>query len=505
MLWQPGTRCRILSLAVLREGLETRRCAGVLGAGLCFLGCGLGLAASEQPQRLAAEPAAIVPLAGESRLVVEKVAGRILIRAGKAGELRYLSLREEGREGAALEVWKDGRELRLRPPEGDEATRRKVEISVPADFDVALRADDSETQISEVGGVAISGRKLDFAVRRAKRVVELEAVDSRGEVVGVAGGVALRLQDSALELRGVEGEVYGHAAGGQIAIQFLGGPLDLKLQDTRLAAQSAASTLRLRASGGEVVLEQIQRGAELSLRGTPLRLKGCRGSLDIETDNEVRFADCDAAIHVNSWGGDLVGAGNTGLVEIRTHNARVALERISGPVGVQGEGLEVDLRGIEGELVVLAKSSEVRVAAAMGPVHIENDFGNVSVENVSGKLRIVSRDGEVSALQLKAPAVVSADGERVTVGWASLQTEEDSRIVNERGDVTVHLPGPIRCRVEARARFGRIETDLPAVRVSEDGTQAQGPVNFGRQPIVTVEAAGDIRLLGSARQADEGS
>ncbi len=69
----------------------------------------------------------------------------------------------------------------------------------------------------------------------------------------------------------------------------------------------------------------------------------------------------------------------------------------------------------------------------------------------------------------------------------------------------VRFPGDGGCRVEAETRFGRVETDLPKVRVLDDGRSAQGIVGNAGRPVVRVESAGDVFLVGPASKEEEGS
>ena len=95
---------------------------------------------------------------------------------------------------------------------------------------------------------------------------------------------------------------------------------------------------------------------------------------------------------------------------------------------------------------------------------------------------------------MKAAVQVDADGDDVTVWWSSLDPKRNSKITNEGGDVSVKLPGQGGCQVRAKSHFGRIESGVPDVVVSDDGSSAEGMVNRRSRPAVVIESQGVIRL-----------
>jgi hypothetical protein len=81
--------------------------------------------------------------------------------------------------------------------------------------------------------------------------------------------------------------------------------------------------------------------------------------------------------------------------------------------------------------------------------------------------------------------------------------DSDSRIENASGDVTLHFPANGSCRIEARSNFGRIETDLADVRISDDGNVAAGMLGRATRPTVHVVSEGDVYLMSGSAAAPE--
>ncbi len=58
---------------------------------------------------------------------------------------------------------------------------------------------------------------------------------------------------------------------------------------------------------------------------------------------------------------------------------------------------------------------------------------------------------------------------------------------NSRGDVRVSLPPKFRCRIDASAPHGRIQTDLEDLRVTDDGHHASGILLGGQRSAAQVK------------------
>jgi DUF4097 and DUF4098 domain-containing protein YvlB len=193
------------------------------------------------------------------------------------------------------------------------------------------------------------------------------------------------------------------------------------------------------------------------------------------------------------YGGSLRGKGNQGFLEVRTRNTEVNVEGIVQGMRIQGDGLKAHIEDIGGELYVETTGSDVSVDRVgivtvkinSGDVTVQRALGTVQAEVVNGNARIIDGTGAV---------ILDVDGGNAEVSWASLSGGVDSRLTNKTGSVNVRFPVTGPCRVDARSLYGRIESDLPAVNVTDDRREARGPVNGGSRPIVHITANGDIEL-----------
>jgi hypothetical protein len=445
---------------------------------------------------LAVEAAGIVSVDVETWLRISDVAGQIYIRAGKEDELRFLSTLESSpRDEIAVELSATDRTFWIRPEPGTEVERRRLEVSVPEGLSVTIEAKATRIAVNSIGGrVEIQGETLEIHAGALGDSIELDVQGGTVDIRGVEGDLTLRGTDLHAAFSGVSGLAYAVLSGGQARVARCAGEVELDLDGVDLQVDGAQGPFQLRGRRGKAEITGLASGGELNLEDTLLVLSNCVGDLDIESDSEIRFRDNEASIHIMGYGASLRGSGNMGLLEIVTHGSEVVLEKVRGPVRVQGHGLDVRMSEIGGEVVVLTNSSNIELVGVAAPVTVENDYGDITVERASDEVTITNREGNVRLTDMKSAVQVDADGEEVTVWWSTLDPKRNSKITNEGGDVSVKLPAQGGCRVQAKSHFGRIESGLPDVVVSDDGSSAEGMINRRSRPALVIESQGVVRL-----------
>lgn len=475
-------------------GRVPRPLRGIVTA-LMVAGAFIGTASGED-LLLGEEAAAAIAVEGERRLIVDGIHGEILVRGEPTDELRFVSSDPAGDDvRIPVALWSDQTSFRITPTTGTEGRARKLEIGIPAEMYLRIFTTDGTVRIAAVDGdVEVEGRTLLVVARELGSGLEVQMEEGDLHVEGVAADVTLRGTIGEADIRQVGGLLIGELHGGRASLAKLGGGADLHLQDCNAFISSVSSELRLEAIGGEVEIEGLRSGGRIKLMGTPIGVSDSEGNIEIESDAMVRFHDNAAAIRVINFAAAVRGATNGGPVSVEAHGGSVNLENIVGTVRVEGDDLEVSLEDIKGDLAIHATSSSVEIARAEGPVTVENEFGDVTVTGSEGKVTVVSREGDVRLSELRGPIDVDADGPVVEVAWKSLGVEGDSVIQNEGGDVVVRFPARAGCVIDASSGFGRIESNLPGVAVSDDGGRASGMLNRRGRPRVKVRSDGSLRL-----------
>jgi hypothetical protein len=454
--------------------------------------------AASEPVLIHEESDGLVSVESIRVLRVAGLGGNVLLRIGKAGELRYATRAREDRQlERPVALWMRPGVLELGPLPGAPVEPVWLEMAVPPGLEVDLELDGSAVEMAGLrGAVVVRGSRLDLEARGIYGDVVVDAASSEVRIDGVEGDVEIDGEALRLSVKNVSSGLSVALSGGEAEIVDVRGAADLDMQDSPLLGKRFAQGVRLSAVAGRVELHEVRPEADLRLSGTPLVLSGGQGRLTVDSDAEVRFDSVQGVVTVSGYGASVHGSGCNGPIEISTSQGQVVLEKHSGKVHVEGEELTVELRELRGEVSVATTSSEVLIEQVHGPVDVVNDFGDVRVEGTSQPLRIANLNGSVFASGIGGPLELQGSGETFEVGWNAIAGEGPQSILNEQGAVVARLPPNSRCRIEAESTYGTVRSDLPGVRVSQDRRFASGVLGSVQQPVVQIHSAGDVLVTG---------
>ena len=450
-----------------------------------------------EAQLLATEAAGLLPIDDEARLTVTGFQGEVRIQAGRSGELRFRSTRPDQRTKVEIPaaLYSHAGTLYLVPPAGDEALPRRLEIAVPAGVYVSVRIDRSTVAASGLAaGLEVRGRELEVDARGCDGPVDLEIAGGTVRAEGLGGDFSLRGSGLAVQVGTVRGRTFADLTEGTLVAGDLQGGAELRTEGVELKVAGGREAFRLEARGGRVEISGLHGETELRLSDAPLVLKAIKGEATVTTDAEVQFNDTEAELHINNYGGTVRGANNKGLVEVITDGATVTLAHIAGPLRVKGNNLTLDAEDVGGEMIVYATGSTVTLRNVAGPLTVENEYGDVSITGVQAKTEITQRQGTMRAVGLNGPVKLQADTRDAVIEFASVPAGEDSTLTNEGGGMTVGLPSTGAFRVEAEARYGRIESTYPWIGLTEAGDRAVGSPSRAGKPVIRILAHGDLVL-----------
>jgi hypothetical protein len=480
-----------------------------IGAVLAIVVAWAGTPAQE-PAPTAVESAAIVPISGDRQIAITGMLGTVSLQLGKPGELRFLSRKPGGKvspktgkpapnEELPVALYDAGTSLALRPAPGEApGTVRDLQMSIPPELFVRLEMPDGgKVLLSGLrGGIEIEGKQIVLDARGLQSDLEFSAEGATVVGGSLGGNVRLRGREIQATLQGTTGNVGADLSGGGLKILGAAG-VDLATEGTAVELAQLKERAIVKATGGSVRATGLLGGGDFQITGASLAIDKSKGDITVSSDADVTYKEMEADLHFDIYGGSVRGEGNKGLVEARTRNATVELSKNEGPARVQGDGLVVKLSDIGGETIVYATTSEVTIDNVGGKLTVESDRGDVTISRINGEVELTTEGGgSVKLTDLTGAVKVNAQSRSVEVSWSSIP-QTDSEIRNGDGEVVVRFPSTgTGCRVEAQSDDGRIETDLPRVRVSDDGSRAEGQFGNAQRPLVNVRAGGDIQLLG---------
>jgi putative adhesin len=436
-----------------------------------------------------------IPIERASLLKIEGVAGTLVLRGGKPGELRYEARTlDDRRQPRAIAIDRRGSsELRLGQADPATAERLIVEVAVAPQLSLEVRAQDTRLIVTGIGGeFDVRGERLDIDVR------------------GNYGAVSIDLDTGKLHLENASSDVHVAGKALEAELRNIGGKLGLELEKSRAMVDGVAQAteahleetglvlsrgqgLRLEATGGSLELRELAEAVEARLEGTPLKLTGGTANVQIESDEAVEFSGLTGPLSIQGYGGTVRGTGGTGSIHVKKSDAEISLGDFAGSALIQGDRLHVRVSRAKSTVQAETVSSEITIEDVAGAVTVKNEFGDVSVARAGAGLRVDSRNGRVVAQALKGQVDVRADGDEVSVEWAELSPGGDQRVENASGKVVARLPGRATCRVEAESTYGTVRSAFPAVERTGERSAA-GNLNGGTQPVVRIKAGGDVEL-----------
>lgn len=420
----------------------------------------------------------------------------VALRVARPGEMIFEARsRANRREERPVAIWRDRHELEIRRPEGAEIEPLLLEVAISEIVHIDAEISHGRVQsVGLLGGLDLRGSDLIFDARSMGGWLVLEVAGGTVKIDSLEGGVSLEGSEVETTLREITGSLTVEMTDGVLDMSGIGGTLALDVERTSVVTRGVAGRADVQALESPVDLSGFKGGAEIDLQTSPLVLTGCKGEVQVRTDAQVRFREIDGNLRIESRGADVSGAGVSGSLSITNSSATVRVERVEGPLIVDGDDLKLQIKETRALVRTRCNSCDVAVAKATGPIDIDNDYGDVVVDEAEAPVSVASRGGDVRLANLGGGVTVKADGSSVEAAWSKLITAAESRIENEGGDVVVMLPPGGGFRIDAEAPYGRVESSIAELKISADETRAAGSTGDGKAPVLTIRSGGNIYL-----------
>ncbi len=258
-----------------------------------------------------------------------------------------------------------------------------------------------------------------------------------------------------------------------------------------IVANSVSGKLALSGLKGDHSLQDVEsvsisdNQGSVSIEGAAnIRLDRIRGKVTLaRTTRLAELTDISGAVVLNISGGSATLERVSGPVEIEGRSARIDLRdfalredsKPAAPTTIDLKNLtdsKVTLTRLHGHVRVDAARTSIDASEITGDMSVNSSAGRVKIAGLRGKLRLSVDDGSVDAVDLDGPAEIEATREIVVrnfqntltassrLGAISLvldhQVAANVRAVSEHGPVRVTLPEDSRFRLDASTSFGRV-------------------------------------------------
>ncbi len=165
----------------------------------------------------------------------------------------------------------------------------------------------------------------------------------------------------------------------------------------------------------------------------------------------------------------------TGAVRVRSRDGNVFVGRIEGSVTVD------TLRG------------NITVARATGDLKARTGIGDVTVGTILGRAELQAKNGSIAVMSAQGDLAAEAVRGDVAASFGR-QLPENVSLKASAGNVNVAIDPQAALRVDAKAVWGKVQSQLPFQTAQQGKRRLEGSINGGG-PLLALRAdGGDITI-----------
>lgn len=203
----------------------------------------------------------------------------------------------------------------------------------------------------------------------------------------------------------------------------------------------------------------------------------------------------------------------SGDIQIFNRNGDVSVETIEGAATIRNEFASVEAKGVKGALDVNHRNGNVEVSDVGGKTTISNAFGSINAKDLRSDVTVDVRNTSVEILRVQGDVSVKNQFQSVTLedvrgaidvnnrnGSVELRHAEpptrNIRVDSQFGDVSVVLPSRSVFSVDARTRWGSVDSDFSELSRNHDNERESlsGRVGAGGPEIRIENRNGSIHI-----------
>jgi DUF4097 and DUF4098 domain-containing protein YvlB len=273
-------------------------------------------------------------------------------------------------------------------------------------------------------------------------------------IARVQGAVGVKSRHGDVSVSDVEGDLTLSGRHGGVEVRNVGGRATLETQHGSVSA-IAVGGLELDHAHGEVSADDVRGDLRVTNQHGSVVVRGVRGKASIETSFDgVEVSDVDGEARVKvEHGGAKLRAVKGAVVAVATHDG-VELEDVGGPAEVTVGHGGVRAKNVEKGVKVKASGDDVELEGVRGAVDVDLDRGSARVAHLG---------------PLTEPVEIRA----------------------RNGGIRFEVPEGSRFELEAEARRGDVEVDVPGLTLTRHDRGAHGSVGTGGA-LVKLSADGDV-------------
>lgn len=146
-------------------------------------------------------------------------------------------------------------------------------------------------------------------------------------------------------------------------------------------------------------------------------------------------------------------------VDVTTTKGAITVGRLEGRMSARVEEGTVFFRGIDGSVNASVGQGELIVSRCSGAVTAEMRNGQIRLGTVGGRAALRNAHGGIELMTAKGPIEAAVTAGDLFVGFAREMSAASLRAA--AGNITVRIDPAANCTIDASARWGLVDCDLP--------------------------------------------
>ncbi|MBI4474500.1 MAG: hypothetical protein HY646_17655 [Acidobacteria bacterium] len=321
--------------------------------------------------------------------------------------------------------------------------------------------------------------KSSMTLRVPRRsVLQLDNRNGNVSVSGLTGNQIIRNRYGKVGIRGITGTVEIENRNGSVEAIDVTQSAKITNSYSSVTATNIGGSLDVQNRNGSVEATTVKGNTTISNSYSSVEVRTVTGTLNIQNRNgTVTVEDVtDAAKISNSYANTTV-KNVGGRLDVTARNGSVNVADIKGDAIISNSYAPITVTNIQGELRVEGRNNSVDIENVTGNLTIENSYQNVDVRDAKGAVTVRTRNGDVRIEYPQPPA-------------------KDVTVNAEYANVVVEMPSGSSFAVDARTRYGNVDSEFEGIRVDSDNRDKSinGRTGTGG-PLIKIDTRnGDVRL-----------
>jgi hypothetical protein len=245
----------------------------------------------------------------------------------------------------------------------------------------------------------------------------------------------------------------------------------------------ATARVELKNEHGATTIDGMTAGTKANCRHGRLELRNLQGALEAATEHAELIAEHVAGGSLTNRHGKVTVNDVMGDLQVKTAHAAMSLVKVSGNVQASNEHGEVRVSGIGGSLHVKNKHGKIVAESVDAGVDLQTSHARIELAEVGGDARLRNRHGAISTSGVAGKLDVETSHGAIDLNGSSkniVSKNEHGRIrivLTDSGfrsvraetsfaDIEIEFPAEARPTVEAGTEHGKIDSDVPVLRLN---------------------------------------